>query len=457
MNAPRFSFRPDCLCGLLILSCLTSVGTTETVDVLQDAARIGRQTDPAFEQAWEALVQPEVASDLQVPVPCPDENEADDLACDADPGWLDLDAGYDHGFYLGTADGNFKLRLLGLLQTRYYSNWRDIDASVGDRLEAGFVLERASLIFTGNVLNPQLQYWFVLNGERSSGTRFVEEARISYAFSDALLMQIGRLRNPAFLRELDISYTRQLGIDRSYYHSVFSTGVLEGITLTGQTPQFRLIGFLSDGRHSGSVSRTKDFFQDQTDFALTVGGDWKLFGEWAQYGDFASWADEGPALFAGLSMHYEHGETHDVLGVDEDFISWTADLTYENAGFMAFVSTVGRHAQQSSGNIDQTGVMMMSSYQVVPEKFEPYVRYEYVDFDGVINTGALALPVSDSSLNVLSLGINWYFARHACKWTTEVLHSFDPVPFTSANTGLLVDQAGRNGQTVLGTQLQLFF
>lgn len=368
-------------------------------------------------------------------------------------------AGYDNGFYIKSLDGDFSLKVRGLLQMRHVADWRNTTLPTEDPNEAGFVVERAPILFLGNFFGPQWQYWFILQGSRVDNHNFVEEAKVMYTFENGALAQVGRFRNPAFLRELDLSYTRQLGVERSYFNSVFTTGVVEGVTLSNQHDCLRWITCVSDGRNSGSSAVSSDFYQDNADFAISAAVDVKLFGEWAQYGDFASWPDEEPALFLGAAVHSEKGEHGDDLAVNNlnDFWSYTFDLTYENHGFMMFGAVVGRESRATGTPINQSGALFMTSYQLVPEKLEPFFRYEYIDFDGFTNVGANGAPVLDSSLNILSAGFNWYFHRHGLKITTEVMHALDAVPFSAGNTGFLADQPGQSGQTVLRNQLQLFF
>lgn len=370
-----------------------------------------------------------------------------------------IQAGYDNGFYIRGEDGRFRLAIRGLIQYRYIGAFRDTSPGATDAEETGFVLQRTPVLFSGDVLRPQLRYFCILAASPSEGSEFVEECKIIYEFQSGLLLQAGRLRNPAFLRELDVSYTRQLGVERSYLHSVFSTGVLEGLVASRQREQLRWTAFFSDGRGSGSSSQTKDFFQDKTDFAVTTAIDYRAFGEWAQYGDFASWSDEGPALFLGAAVHYEKGETGDTVPANDlnDFLSWTCDVTYENAGLTLFGAVVGRHSLHEGRAIDQHGVLLQAGCQVAPDELEPFVRYEYIDFDGVTNVGAGGVAVGDSSLNLVSAGFNYYFDRHGLKFTAEAVHALDNIPFTAAATGLLQDDPGEDGQTVVRTQLQLFF
>lgn len=368
-------------------------------------------------------------------------------------------AGYDNGFFVQSEDGLFRLAIRGLIQYRYVVASRDTTPGVTDPREAGFVLERTPVVFSGDVFRQRLRYWCILAANPSEGSEFVEECKIIYEFENGILLQAGRMRNPAFLRELELSYTRQLAVERSYLHSVFSTGVLEGLVFSNQRDHLRWTTFFSDGRGSGSSAAVKDFFQDKADFAVTQSIDYRLFGEWAQYGDFASWADEGPAMFLGAAVHYEKGETGDTVPANDlnDLVAWTCDITYENAGLTLTGGVVGRHSLHEGRAIDQHGALFLAGYQIVPDKVEPFFRYEYIDFDGVTNVGAGGVAVEDSSLNIVSGGFNYYFDRHGLKFTAEVMHALDNIPFTAANTGFLQDEAGKDGQTVVRTQLQLFF
>ena len=370
-----------------------------------------------------------------------------------------FESGYENGFFMTTDDSKFKFKLRGLLQARHYSTMRDIDTLIGDDLESGFALERASLVFAGNALSPDLHYWFVVSSNRITSGTIMEEGKISYDLENDALLQIGRMRNPAFLRELDISFARSLGIERSYYNRVFMTGLIEGIVLSKQNDFARAIVVLSDGRHSGSSARLKDFFQDNTDFAFTFGTDWKLDGEWAQFADLTSWTDEGRAIFLGAGVHYERGETGDDVAANNGnhFVAWTGDIAYENSGFMMYASATGRHQLLDGAAIDQNGVLCETSIHPFDDKWELFTRYEYIDFDGFTDVGAGGTPVVDSSVGLITCGSNWYFNRHACKLTAEATYALDPIPLAATNSGILVDQLGREGQTVFGLQLQLFF
>jgi hypothetical protein len=127
----------------------------------------------------------------------------------------------------------------------------------------------------------------------------------------------------------------------------------------------------------------------------------------------------------------------------------------EGRGFNAFVSGVGRHSRNPGQPLDQVGILAQTGYQIVPEAWEPFARYEYIDFDGLTNIGGGVHAVDDSTVNILSLGVNRYFHRHGAKVVLEVMHAFDPIPVADSFVGLLQDAPGTDGQTVFRTQAQL--
>ncbi|MEN6496024.1 MAG: hypothetical protein ABFD16_17215, partial [Thermoguttaceae bacterium] len=185
------------------------------------------------------------------------------------------------------------------------------------------------------------------------------------------------------------------------------------------------------------------------------GTDFKLFGDWAQYGDFTSWPDQDWGLFLGTGFHWEEGETGDdiVSHHNNSFVAWTIDATLEGHGFNLFVAGVGRHTTDQQVAINQYGFLAQCGYQIVPEKWEPYVRYEYINFDHVTGIGGATIP--NTNLNLVTVGVNRYFARHAAKITVEAIYAANPIPVSVTKMGLLQDPL--DGQVVLRSQLQLFF
>jgi hypothetical protein len=67
-----------------------------------------------------------------------------------------MTAGWDKGFFLGSADGNWLLRIGGQIQVRYAASFQD-DAPDGEDDRYGFEVRRAKLKLKGHVVDPSWQ------------------------------------------------------------------------------------------------------------------------------------------------------------------------------------------------------------------------------------------------------------------------------------------------------------
>ena len=71
-------------------------------------------------------------------------------------------AGHDgRAFFVGSADGNYRLEVGGYTQFRYTLNFRDLDDSedsTDEDFTNGFEHTRSALTFGGNVINPNTAF-----------------------------------------------------------------------------------------------------------------------------------------------------------------------------------------------------------------------------------------------------------------------------------------------------------
>ncbi|HVP74281.1 MAG TPA: hypothetical protein VMS30_11125, partial [Phycisphaerales bacterium] len=77
-------------------------------------------------------------------------------------------AGYDKGFFVSSADGNYLLRIGGQLQVRYVYNLQDSDGATDDN-RSGFEVRRAKLIMRGHVFDPSWTYDVQFAADRATG------------------------------------------------------------------------------------------------------------------------------------------------------------------------------------------------------------------------------------------------------------------------------------------------
>lgn len=391
-----------------------------------------------------------------------------------------MTAGWNKKFFLASADGKFLLNLGGQLQFRYIYNSRDNEASTSDGIddnESGFQFRRTKLNFEGHIGDPKLLYEAVIVADRNTGTIGLELGKIEHEFADGLSAVFGRYKAP-FLREELTSSRRQLAVERSVVNEVYSLGYTEGAGLTLKTDSLRAALMINDGQNAGELGGTfasgKDFNNDHTDVAFTARLDARLSGDWKQMDDFASWSGEPTGLFIGAAFHYQNqetgsgndfngdGDTADTGESIDSFFSWTADGSVEIAGFNAYAAFIGQHTQATDTggpDLDNYGAVIQGGYMIVPDKFEPFARYEWLSLDD-------EAPGNQTDVSIVTVGANYYLSKHSAKFTLDVLYALDPITSSSTTSlysggfsglGLLNDAANEDGQVALRAQFQLLF
>ncbi len=111
-----------------------------------------------------------------------------------------LQAGYDNGFYIQTADKNFKFQFNGYFQYRYvFGQYKQsvpggpVDNGNTSGSANGFGFRYARLIFSGNVFSPRLTYFIqsdFAGGNGSSNQDFFAEKDLWVAYRFANWLQI---------------------------------------------------------------------------------------------------------------------------------------------------------------------------------------------------------------------------------------------------------------------------
>lgn len=426
-------------------------------------------------------------------------------------------------FFLASEDGTFLMNIGGEIQFRYIANFRDAAnpnhlAPIADDNRQGFQLARTGLNFSGFIGTPKLEYYVSVNANSNDNSVFLEEAKIGYTicqcFEGPLKVVGGRYTAP-LLREEIVSQTMQLAVERSSFAAMFGAGRAEGAGLewTGKMVKAGLM--VNDGVHSGDPVPSafalpgmfgfpipingNDFQNTLADFAVTGRVDVKLSGEWAQMDDFQAWEGEPTGIFLGAGVHYQttqSGNNGFALALPPsanpnfavtDFVTWVLDGAVEYQGFSFYAAFAGTHI---NGNDDLAGLaptlaanhygaMAQASYMLVADKFEPFVRYEWLntDFRAV---GAPLGPGADVDTNLITFGANYYIKKHQAKLTMDVVLAFDPLSARSAvlgggltsgttasaglnsagvssSRGLLGDGASRDTQIAVRVQFQLLF
>ena len=394
--------------------------------------------------------------------------------------------GGEGGFFISSEDGSFLLNVGGQIQVRHMWNFQnDDDDTAGavagfDETERGFTIPRAKLKFSGHIADPRLQYRLVLNVEEDNNEAVFQEILISYEYMDGMTVWAGETKAP-FLREELIDSAHQLALERSLINEVFTMGYVQGIGIDwfadkGGSDQIRIRAAFSDGIRSGEMDNMTDadlhfpdgdrndkqFDIDNNEFALTGRVDMRLMGSWEQGDDFTAWSGEEMSLIIGAAGQYEEAEIGD-NSENHTYWSWTVDASFENEGFNAYGAIVGLHIDSDAAGFhhpDHFGYLLQAGYHVIPDTLEPFARLEYLDLSEVQNND------EDEEITLITVGLNYYLAKHAAKVTTDVVYALNGIPGDASlgmdgnnltMLGLLEDEQGEQHQVVWRVQLQLLF
>lgn len=413
------------------------------------------------------------------------------------------DAGHDGThFYLRNASNDFLMEISGLIQIRYIYSIRNGDPGTADSLapsakannpnEAGFELPRAKLQLAGHVASPRIMYVLRLGVDPITNDVYVDKATIGYALTETITIGAGEDKGP-FLREELTGPEYQLAVERTFVNEIFTIGKVQGIWASwrGLDDMLHVKAAISDGSRSGEhkvayvdssssldlTQPSKRFDMDDSDFAFTIRADLKVEGGWHQMQDFTAWGGEPLAIFLGAAIHWESRETGDRFGVpgalaghNYDTLIWTVDGSVEYQRANLYVALMGADfSGEGSLTSDPTdpdpiGVIVQGGYQVIDNKLEAFARWEYIDLDVAPSSGHLGAG-KDDTINILTVGGNWFLNRHRSKITVDLLWAMDPIPDTdtaflmgplngtsTSLVGLLGDLGDSENQTVIRVQ-----
>ena len=362
-------------------------------------------------------------------------------------------AGYDKGFFVSSADGNYLLRIGGQLQVRYVYNLQDSDGATDDN-RSGFEVRRAKLIMRGHVFDPSWTYDVQFAADRATGNVQLEDAGwLQKDLGNGLKFRFGQMKAP-FLREEILSSTRMMAIERSLVNSFFTAGTVQGATATYEADRWRISGMV----HDGNNSRNTSWSTEDTEFAFSARGEWLAMGEafkdLEMYDGFRGGAT---GLVIGGAMNYSKGEfgtgsnlpPPDFNNNEVDNIGLTADATWLANGWSVAGAVMWRTLDPQTGDsLDQLGLLIRGGY-FLTDDWELYGQYEWADsdIDGV------------EDLSVITVGVTKYWDKHNLKWQADIGYGLNEVAsvFAQDGAGWRADPTGDDGQIVFRTQIQLLF
>jgi hypothetical protein len=413
----------------------------------------------------------------------------------------DATAGYDRTFFIASADGNFRLNIEGQLQIRYAFNNvpnSSLTTSGGrDRSqvqnEYGFELRRVKMNFFGHVFDPswtyRIQWAYERDGENSGRPLAFEDVFVQKALGDGFFVRVGQWMN-LFNYERVVGSRMQQFADRSLVDLYYDTSWVQGVLLGYEQERFRVFGSYNDGggnRNIGAVLGTGN----PTEWAFTGRFDWKFAGAWGQLRDMQGWVGSPFAAAVGVGVNWQraggnppagritvgNGNLPNQVGsgtanTQVSNLSYTADANLRGNGWSAWAAFLGNWTYDGGAVARAQGVEDAVSYGTVVQggvflsnQLELIARYEGLWVVSDNQNPTQANPLVAQSLNIVTLGANWYFNQNALKLTLDGGWAMNPVRFTQGLYGLGItgsswrgSQTGKGtGEAVIRCQLQLLF
>jgi FtsZ-binding cell division protein ZapB len=432
-------------------------------------------------------------------------------------------AGYDRNFFVASADGNFRLNLEGQIQVRYAYSHLPTAALSTQALrppaasgvvpadesqianEYGFEIRRMQLNFFGNVFDPSLTYRVQVQYQRDAANsgqpiRFAD-VWMQKALGDGFYFRAGQWKNFFNYEEITSSRTQQF-VERSLVNEYFNTKFVQGILLGWESDVVRLYASYNDGganRDVGVLQSTGNL----TEWAFTGRAEWKFLGAWGQFRDMQGFRGTPFAAVWGAAVNWQRaagdppslrqspgngtiipGETQAdrVTGVNVTsravseqmtLLTWTTDLNLRGDGWSAWAAYSG-NATFAGGRVGrQQGVDGALSQGVVVQggvfvsnELELMARYEGLWVSSEFDPASYAPnPFNPQTLNIVTVGGNWYFNKNAVKFTLDAGYAFNPVRFQKGLFGEAINganwrasQTGQGaGEVVIRAQTQLLF
>jgi len=382
-------------------------------------------------------------------------------------------SGYKSGFFVQSADGNWKMKVNGQIQVRWNFNHADDQSD-----QYGFQIRRAKLKFSGNVIDPSWGYKVVLVNARDGGTSntFLEDAWIQKKMDDGMYLKVGQFKAP-YLREELVSSSAQLTVERSMINNQFTYGWAQGIEFGSRTDDLWGRVWYGDGPNSlnsvGSVSSTN---------SIVARVDYKLDGDWKDWKTFTgrglksdSYAFVG-AAFEWFNMSEDRANSDVEYGGADATRSYgfTVDASMGGTGWTAytyFVYADGKNAgnadpgsAQGWGWVAQGGVDVSDDAQV----FGRYELGDITNFSAGSGGGMAAAGHRNGHDSTLTLGVNYWPAgsknvKLTADWGYALSFLNDggdvaSADYVSSGNGWRADEDGTDGgQWLIRAQMQLLF
>lgn len=372
-------------------------------------------------------------------------------------------AGWNKGFKLESADGDFSLRLSGEMQIWYVVNHREGDQVLPLENHPGVAWgmenRRTRLRFGGHVGDPSIQYRVQVNMTRVGGVSFLEFGLLKFVLAPEWSLSVGQFR-PLFMREWNVPVWNQLAVDRSVVAAYFNPGFAQGAELEWRNDRFRMVGWFGDGLGSRGFgpartnSSNTPWNETATRWSFTTRSEWKPLGTWAQFNDMTSPIGSETGLLFGVDCFGQ--AINDRIPAADGTVAFglSADISLDLSGASVMASFTWGHTEPVSSPSRSPWGLTVQAAHYLTDEIELFARYSYLDYDSPID-----LAPRTARYDGFTVGWNWYFnpqVKLTMDWGLNAA-SLGSGAFEATGIGYRVDEPGADHQWSLRTQLQLLF
>ena len=353
-------------------------------------------------------------------------------------------AGYNNGFFISSADGNYSLKINALEQVRFvwnntYTNSqanRDDDTANKDENTWGFENRRTQAFFSGNVVDPSWKYLvgiaydsqsdpYVSNGTQDDGQGNdvagdpafnLYYAMVTKTFGDGFSVSVGQMNVP-FTVESNLfnAGSTQMG-DYSIFEYMFGAGQQVGAMAKLEKDAFRVSGGwynIVQTDVSGTIGQSWNNDNNQS-IAIASRAEYKVAGTWDQFSKESSFKGEEFGLLIGGGVIWQNGRAQNSDSTyNANPLGLTADAQAKFGGFNLIGQFLWQDGYPGTDSSSSVWGFNVQGGAFVTEDLEVFGAWAYAD----TNSGTDGGDANFGTTNYLQTGANWYFAKNSIKAT----------------------------------------
>ena len=342
-------------------------------------------------------------------------------------------AGYNNGFFISSADGNYSLKINALEQVRFVWNntyQGKTDGPDGnDANQWGFENRRTQAFFSGNVVDPSWKYLvgiaydsqsdpYVSNGDGDPAFNLYY-AMVTKTFGDGFSVSVGQMNVP-FTVESNLfnAGSTQMG-DYSIFEYMFGAGQQVGAMAKLEKDAFRVSGGwynIVQTDVSGTVGQSWNSNDNQS-IAIASRAEYKVAGTWDQFSKESSFKGEEFGLLIGGGVIWQNGRAQNSDSTyNANPLGLTADAQAKFGGFNLIGQFLWQDGYPGTDSSSSVWGFNVQGGALITEDLEVFGAWAYADTNGTASTDPDDLA-NFGTTNYLQTGANWYFAKNSIKAT----------------------------------------